>query len=50
MLMKSRVGNELFNVDFGITFSGPYTFVFINKLLNHASENYQHRKKKYGKM
>lgn len=48
--MKPRVGNELYNVDFGITFSDPYTFVFINKLFNHASENYQHRKKKYGKM
>lgn len=46
----SRVGNELLNVDFGVTFAGSYTFVFINKLLNHASENYQYRKKRYGKI
>lgn len=45
----SRVGNELLNVDFGVTFAGFYTFVFINKLLNHASENYQYREK-YGKI
>lgn len=44
-ILMSRVGNELLNVDFGVTFAGSYTFVFINKLLNHASENYQHRKK-----
>lgn len=46
----SRVGNELLNVDFGVTFAGSYTFVFINKLLNHAAENYQYRKKRYGKI